>query len=201
MYLRAALAGTAALSAVLLTACGATHAVLPLAQNSAGGSPLTPPPATALTPVQAVLVKLLLTPSQAGSGFASNGSAGSELHGGPGMASVAERLVATASSGQRTLYIRVSRFTAPGPARAEFEQESGDISRSSTVLQNMGVQLGDRWMAYSVQSGAHNGATASVGVLIQNGNYLCSIVLTGAPGSVNLSDLLPLAQKQVQQLP
>jgi hypothetical protein len=45
--------------------------------------------------------------------------------------------------------------------------------------------------------GLHRPATSSVGLLVRERNYLVHMVLSGAHGALRLTDLLPLAQRQV----
>ena len=141
--------------------------------------------------------QLLVTTSDLPGTFQVDGSPGTQTHPGPGMSSATARFVSGSGAQQRHLYFRVSAFSAVYPASAEFKQEQADIGRSSTALPANGQPLGQEWLAYRVDSGSGGASTSSLGLLVRERNDLVNMVLSGAPNTIQLNDLLPLAERQV----
>lgn len=140
--------------------------------------------------------QLLLTANGL-NGWTLDGAAGAQVHPGPGLSSATTRLVSGSGAQARHLYDRVSAFASVGAATAEFKQEQGDIGRSSTALPANGQTVGQSFQAYTVDSGAGATASSSAGMLIQERNYLVSIVLSGPHAAVQVADVLPYAERQV----
>jgi hypothetical protein len=119
----------------------------------------------------------------------------------PGLVSSTERFVHGSGPNALHLYVRLSVFDSVTQVATEFNAEQGDISRSATALPANGQTLGNAWLGYTVDSGAGQTAqTSSVGVLFRERNFLGSLVLTGPRGGVQLSELWPLAQEQVNRV-
>ena len=179
---------------------------LPLASCAMAAGPAVatrPAPAAIVVPtplagiVRAPASALLLTTADLPGGYLVEGSSGTQTHPGPGLSSATARYISGSGAHQRHLYMRVSIFYADYPAAAEFKLEQGDIGRSSTALPANGQTLGQQWQAYTVDTGAGAASGSSVGILAQERNVLVNLVLSGSPNTVHLSDLLPLAQRQV----
>ena len=168
---------------------GAQPAPAPIAEP-------TPLAGIAHQPAAQLLLPLVDLPA----GYQVDGAVGAQLHPGPGISSATARYVTASGPQQRHLYLRVSAFGSTGAAGAEFKQEQGDIGRSSTPLASNGRSLGQEWQAYTVDSGAGTSATSSVGLLVRERNYLVNMVLSGSRGVLPLTDLLPLAQRQVAMI-
>ena len=144
--------------------------------------------------------QVLLTISDLPGGYLVDGSSGTQTHPGPGMSSATARFVSGTPAQQRHLYVRVSAFYADYAATTEFKQEEADIGRSSTTLPANGQILGQEWQTYTVDSGAGAASTSSVGILVRERNDMVNMVLSGAPNTIQLNDLLPLAERQVAKI-
>lgn len=186
-----------ALICLSLTSCSVAAGPF-VAKKAALATIVVPTPLPGI--VRAPASPLLLTSADLPGGYVIEGSLGTQTRPGPGLSSNSARYVTGSGAKARHLYVRVSIFYADYPAGAEFRQEQGDIGRSSTALPANGQVLGQHWQAYTVDSGAGAGSTASVGILVQERNVLMNIVFSGLPHTVQLSDLLPLAQRQVARI-
>jgi hypothetical protein len=144
--------------------------------------------------------QVLLAISDLPGGYLVDGSPGTQTHPGPGMSSATARFVSGTPAQQHHVYVRVSAFYADYAAAAEFKQEQADIERSSTALPANGQTLGQEWQAYSVDSGSGAASTSSVGLLVRERNDMVNMVLSGAPSTIQLNDLLPLAERQVAKI-
>ncbi|GEM_PF-4076022 len=188
-----------ALALICLPLASCTMAAGPVvATKPAPAAIVVPTPLAGVAPVPAS--QWLLTTADLSGGYVVGGSPGTQTHPGPGLSSATARYVTGSGAQQRHLYIRVSAFYAAYPASAEFKQEQGDIGHSSTALPPNGQTLGQQWQAYTVDTGAGVASSSSVGILVQERNVLVNMVLTGSPNTVQLSDLLPLAQRQVARI-